>query len=131
MSLRGIRGATTSVANTAEAIVAATDRLLREMIAGNGVVACDVASVFFTTTPDLNAEFPAAAARALGWQKVPLLCATEIGVPGRLSSCIRVLMLVNTDVAQADVRHIYLEGATRLRPDLCGEENPETAGTTF
>lgn len=130
MSVRGIRGATTATANTADAIVSATDRLLREMISHNGVQAEDVASVFFTTTPDLNAEFPAAAARALGWRKVPLLCGTEIDVPGRLPSCIRVLMLVNTERAQTDVRHIYLEGATRLRPDLSGE-SPETAGTTF
>jgi chorismate mutase len=131
MSVRGIRGATTTAVNTAEAIAAATDRLLREMIGRNGVRAEDVAAVFFTTTPDLNAEFPAAAARALGWRKVPLLCATEIDVPGRLASCIRVLMLVNTDQAQAHIRHIYLEGATRLRPDLFGEERHETAGTTF
>jgi chorismate mutase len=131
MSVRGIRGATTAPENTSTAIVAATDKLLREMIAANGVQAEDVASVFFTTTPDLNGEFPAAAARALGWQKVPLLCATEIDVPGRVHSCIRVLMLVNTEVPQADIRHTYLEGADRLRPDLSGEESPETAGTTF
>ncbi|HXN08072.1 MAG TPA: chorismate mutase [Candidatus Acidoferrales bacterium] len=131
MSVRGIRGATTASENTSAVIVAATDKLLREMIAANAVHAEDVASVFFTTTPDLNSEFPAAAARALGWQKVPLLCATEIDVPGRLQSCIRVLMLVNTEVPQADIRHIYLAGAARLRPDLSGEESPETAGTTF
>jgi chorismate mutase len=131
MSVRGIRGATTAPENTSAAIVSATDRLLREIIAANAVQAEDVASVFFTTTPDLNGEFPAAAARALGWQKVPLLCATEIDVPGRLQSCIRVLMLVNTDVPQVDIRHVYLEGAARLRPDLSGEESPETAGTTF
>jgi chorismate mutase len=131
MSVRGIRGATTTDANTADGIVVATDRLLRAMIDANAVKAEDVASVFFTTTPDLNAEFPAAAARALGWKKVPLLCATEIEVPGRVQLCIRVLMLVNTELAQAEIRHIYLEGAARLRPDLSGEESPETAGTTF
>jgi len=131
MSVRGIRGAITAPTNTSTAIVTATDQLLREMIAANAVHAEDVVSVFFTTTPDLNGEFPAAAARALGWRKVPLLCATEIDVPGRLQSCIRVLMLVNSEVEQADIRHIYLEGAARLRPDLSGEESPETAGTTF
>jgi chorismate mutase len=131
MSVRGIRGAITASNNTPAAIISATDKLLRDMIAANAVRAEEVASVFFTTTPDLNGEFPAAAARALGWQKVPLLCATEIDVPGRLQSCIRVLMLVNTEVAQADVRHVYLDGAARLRPDLSGEESPETAGTTF
>lgn len=131
MSIRGIRGAITASNNTPAAIITATDKLLRDMISANAVRAEDVASVFFTTTPDLNGEFPAAAARALGWRKVPLLCATEIDVPGRLPSCIRVLMLVNTEAAQADIRHIYLEGAARLRPDLSGEESPETAGTTF
>ena len=131
MSVRGIRGAITAARNDAATIVAATDRLLRDMVEANRVDAEDIASVFFTTTPDLNAEFPAAAARARGWRKVPLLCGTEIDVPGRLSSCIRVLMLVNTPAAQGDVKHIYLEGATRLRPDLSGDENPETAGTTF
>ena len=118
MSVRGIRGATTAAANSEEAILAATDRLLREMVAANRVLPEDLASVFFTTTPDLHAEFPAAAARALGWRKVPLLCGTEIDVPGRLQSCIRVLMLVNTDLTQADVKHIYIEGAEGLRPDL-------------
>ena len=131
MSLRGIRGATTASANNAGAIIASTERLLREMVSANAVKPEDLASVFFTTTPDLDAEFPAAAARALGWQKVPLLCATEIAVPGRLPMCVRVLMLVNTELSQAGVRHIYLDGATRLRPDLSGEESPETAGTTF
>ena len=131
MNVRGIRGATTAPGNDAAAIVAATDRLLRDMVAANHLQTEDLASVFFTTTPDLHAEFPAAAARALGWRKVPLLCGTEIDVPGRLPACIRVLILVNTDAAQADIKHVYLEGATRLRPDLSGEENPETAGTTF
>jgi len=129
MSVRGIRGATTSAANTAQAIVAATDRLLREMIASNGIEPIDLAAVFFTTTPDLNTEFPAAAARALGWQQVPLLCATEIGVPERLGSCIRVLMLVNTDLPQADYaprlsrrRGPAASGSLR-RGDLAGTRN--------
>src|SRR5579864_9081370 len=111
---RGIRGAITASANDSRAIVAATDALLRAMIGANGVVAEDIAAVFFTTTPDLNAEFPAAAARALGWNKVPLLCAHEMSVPDRLPSCVRVLMLVNTDQDQAAIKHIYLEGAVRL-----------------
>ncbi len=131
MSLRGIRGATTASANTREDIIAATDRLLREMVGANSVRSEDIAAVFFTTTADLDAEFPAAAARKLGWPKVPLLCANEIDVPHRLKSCVRVLMLVNTDAAQAHVKHVYLAGAKRLRPDLSGEDNPETAGTTF
>lgn len=128
---RGIRGATTAQKNEATEILEATRRLLLEMAAANGVQSGDLAAVFFTTTPDLNAEFPAAAARSLGWQKVPLLCSTEIDVPGRLRSCVRVLMLVNTVLPQAQIRHIYLEGAARLRPDLSGEDDPQTAGTTF
>ena len=128
---RGIRGAITASANDSRAIVAATDALLRAMIDANDVAAEDIAAVFFTTTPDLNAEFPAAAARALGWHKVPLLCSHEMNVPGRLPACIRVLMLVNTDKPQDAVRHVYLEGAERLRPDLSGEQDPQTAGTTF
>jgi len=128
---RGIRGAITASANDSRAIVAATDALLRAMIDANGIAAEDIAAVFFTTTPDLNAEFPAAAARALGWHKVPLLCSHEMNVPGRLPACIRVLMLVNTDKPQDAVRHVYLEGAERLRPDLSGEQDPQTAGTTF
>ena len=129
--MRGIRGATTTASNTGDDIVAATRRLLQEMIAANGVMTDDIAAVFFTTTTDLNAEFPAAAARAMGWQKVPLLCSSEIDVPGRLQSCVRVLILINTAAAQSELVHVYLEGAKRLRPDLAGEENPETAGTTF
>jgi chorismate mutase len=128
---RGIRGATTAPKNEGPVILDATKRLLLEMTAANGVQSDDVTAVFFTTTPDLNAEFPAAAARALGWQKVPLLCSTEIDVPGRLRSCIRVLVLVNTALSQAQIRHIYLEGAARLRPDLSGQDDPQTAGTTF
>ena len=131
MHVRGIRGAITAAANAREAIIDATDRLLREMTAANGVNAEDIAAVFFTTTHDLDAEFPAAAARGLGWGKVPLLCAREIDVPQRLKSCIRVLILVNTQASQAHIQHIYLEGATRLRPDLAGEGSPETAGSTF
>ncbi|MDQ6780228.1 MAG: chorismate mutase [Candidatus Eremiobacteraeota bacterium] len=131
MSVRGIRGAITASGNERETIVNATDRLLREIVAANDVRAEDIAAVFFTTTADLNAEFPAAAARALGWHKVPSLCAHEMGVPGQLSLCVRVLMLVNSNTAQADIKHVYLEGAMRLRPDLSGEADPETAGTTF
>jgi chorismate mutase len=131
MAVRGIRGAITAAANSSAAIISASERLLVAMVEANRVQATDIAAVFFTTTDDLKAEFPAAAARALGWSKVPLLCAHEMAVPGRLQSCIRVLMLVNTNATQAAIKHIYLEGATALRPDLAGEDNPETAGTTF
>lgn len=131
MHVRGIRGAITSPSNTAAAIVAATERLLRGMTEANGVAPEAIAAVFFTTTADLNAEFPAAAARALGWNKVPLLCGHEMNVAGRLASCIRVLMLVNTAAEQGEVRHLYLDGAERLRPDLAGSDDPQTAGSTF
>ena len=120
MSVRGIRGAITAAANEKEAIVAATTRLLREILARNAVAVPDIAAVFFTTTPDLTAEFPAAAARQLGWSEVPLLCGHEMSVAGRLDKCIRVMMLVNTDAGQSGVRHVYLDGAERLRPDLIG-----------
>jgi chorismate mutase len=92
--------------------------LLREIIEANSVRPEDVAAVFFTTTPDLNAEFPATAARSLGWHLVPLLCGHEMAVGGRLAHCVRVMMLVNTERAQSDIRHIYLGGAQSLRPDL-------------
>ena len=131
MAIRGVRGAITAAANSPAAITSASERLLVAMVESNSVQAKDIAAVFFTTTDDLNAEFPAAAARALGWNKVPLLCAHEMSVPGRLRACIRVLMLVNSDATQAAIKHVYLEGATALRPDLAGEDNPQTAGSTF
>ena len=131
MAVRGIRGAITAGANSSAAIISASERLLIAMVEANRVEASDIAAVFFTTTDDLNAEFPAAAARALGWSKVPLLCGHEMAVPDRLRACIRALMLVNSSATQAAVKHIYLEGATALRPDLAGEDDPQTAGTTF
>lgn len=118
MTARGIRGAITARANDKKAIVDATSRLLQEVVARNGIATTDIAAVFFTTTNDLNAEFPAAAARQLGWDQVPLLCGHEMSVPSRVEMCIRVMMLVNTDMSQADVKHVYLDGAAALRPDL-------------
>ena len=116
--LRGIRGATTVTEDTAEAILEATEELVREIVASNDVVAEDVASALFTVTPDLRAEFPAAAARRMGWTMVPLLNFTEIGVPGRLEKCIRVLVHVNTTRPQREMVHVYLREAVSLRPDL-------------
>jgi chorismate mutase len=118
MMLRGIRGATTVEEDTPEAILEATEELVREIVAENGVIVEDVASALFTVTPDLHAEFPAAAARRMGWTMVPLLNFTEIGVPGRLERCIRVLVHVNTEREQHDMVHIYLRKAVSLRPDL-------------
>lgn len=118
MTCRGVRGATTVEENRAEAIWEATRELLTEMAATNGIRPEDVASVIFTLTTDLDAAFPARAARDLGWTEVPLLDAVEVPVPGSLARCIRVLLHWNTDKPQHDVRHIYLRRAEALRPDL-------------
>lgn len=120
MSCRGIRGATTCADNTAESILAATDELVRALVADNGVEADDVAAVFFTCSADLDAAFPARAMRSLGYVDAALLCAREIDVPGAPSRCIRVLMLVNTERRASEMRHVYLHGATVLRPDRTG-----------
>lgn len=118
MHLLGIRGATTVEANSKEAILAATDELLRAIIEANGVERDEVASVFFSTTPDLDAEFPAVAARNIGWTKVALMCAHEMNVPGSLPMCLRILMHVNTSKTADEIDFVYLRGARALRPDL-------------
>ena len=106
--------------NTREAIVAATKELLQEIVEANGVEIGDVACVFFTTTPDLDAAFPAAAARALGWTQVALLCGREMNVPGSTSGCLRVLVLFNTEKKNEEILHVYLRGAERLRSEADG-----------
>lgn len=116
--VRGIRGAITAKNNTAEDICASTTTLLLQMIAENGVNIEEIASVFFTTTPDLNADFPASAARELGWKLVPLLCAREIDVPNSMPKLIRILIHVNTEKTQAEIKHQYMGEAAGLRPDL-------------
>lgn len=118
MPVRGIRGATTVDHNSSEAILAATRELLLAIIAANGVKPDDIASALFTTTPDLTAEYPARAARELGWGAVPLLGATEMQVDGGLPRCIRVLVHVNTRKSASSIKHIYLRYARSLRPDL-------------
>jgi len=118
MMVRGIRGATTVDRDDAEAILEATEELLREIIARNDLQPEFVASALFTATPDLTAQFPAAAARRLGWTLVPLLNFTEIGVAGGLARCVRVLVHVNTQRSQEEVVHVYLREAQSLRPDL-------------
>lgn len=117
-AVRGIRGAITAEDNTAEAISKATKELLQALIKVNEINTEDIASIFLTTTPDLNADFPATAARELGWNLVPLLCAREIDVPNGMKQLIRVLMHVNTSKSQAEIRHQYLGNAATLRPDL-------------
>lgn len=115
---RGIRGAITVERNSAGEIVTATRELLEAIIRENELDPEDITSAFFTVTQDLNAEFPASAAREMGWKYVPLLCATEIDVPGRLEKCIRILVHVNTSKSQRDLKHIYMKEAVKLRLDL-------------
>jgi chorismate mutase len=119
MWVRGIRGATTVGRDEPELILEATRELLSVMLRDNGLHDFEtIASIFFTTTPDLVSTFPAEAARALGMTLVPLMCNQEIPVPGRLPRAIRVMMQVNTKKSQREMKHIYLREAVKLRPDL-------------
>jgi len=125
MPCRGIRGATTVEHNKAEEILAATCTLLQNIVEKNCLsadnIAQDMVSVIFTATTDLDAMYPAVAARKMGWTNVPLLCMQEMDVEGSLRQCIRVLIHWNTERRQSDMRHIYLGGARLLRPDLMKE----------
>ncbi|MPZ68966.1 MAG: chorismate mutase [Actinobacteria bacterium] len=116
--MRALRGATTTTADDADEIVAATVELLREMMGRNGVEHDDLVSIIFTTTPDLHAEFPALGARKAGISDIPLLCSQEIDVPGAIERCIRVLMHLYTDRDYSALRHVYLGDARQLRTDL-------------
>ncbi|HEY7092456.1 MAG TPA: chorismate mutase [Ktedonobacterales bacterium] len=118
MRSRGVRGATTATANTREAICSATQELLRRLIEANEIPMEEIASAFFTVTDDLDAEYPALAAREIGWVYVPLLCAREIAVTGGLARCIRVLLHINTEKTQEQIRHMYLREASILRPSF-------------
>jgi chorismate mutase len=118
MSCRGVRGATTADSNSRDDILTATRQLLALMIHINDISPDDVASAIFSSTEDLNAEFPALAARQLGWLDVPLICTHEINVPGSLDLCVRILLHWNTDKRQDEVTHVYTKEAMRLRPDL-------------
>lgn len=113
--VRGIRGATTSQYNTREAILEATRELLEKLVEVNDIEVEDVASAIFTTTQDLNAEFPAVAARRIGWDHVALLCGHEMAVPDAQDRCIRVLILMNTDKTAEELHNIYIRGAANLR----------------
>lgn len=115
MPLRGIRGATTAENNTKQEIGVATKELLSEIISANEVKIEDIASIIFSVTRDLDAEFPAVAARELNWNDTPLLCTYEIDVPGSLQKCIRVLMHVNAEKPQKEMKHVYLKEAVNLR----------------
>ncbi|MGH2411014.1 MAG: chorismate mutase [Chloroflexota bacterium] len=118
MAVRGIRGATTVESNDAGFIHEATRELLLALIERNQIDQAQIASAWFTLTPDLTAAFHAYAGRQLGWIDVPLICACEIPVPGALARVIRVLLHYNTDRPQAAMHHVYLRGAVALRHDL-------------
>jgi chorismate mutase len=120
---RGIRGATTAEANTAEDMLEATDEMMRMLIALNEINPEDVASAYFTTTPDLNATFPAVAAREIGWLEVPLICGHEMTVAGSLQKCIRVLLHVNTYKTASEIKHVYLKGARQLRAEWAYDDD--------
>jgi chorismate mutase len=122
MPVRGIRGATTAAANDADAIVEATGELLRELTLRNQLDVDEIAVAYFTTTPDLDAEFPALAARRLGWLDVPMLCGHDMDVPQpnprSVAMCVRVLLLYNTERTQREMQHAYLRGARAIKQDL-------------
>lgn len=119
MTVRGIRGAISVDADDPEQIREATRELTEEILARNGIVDFDdVISAIFTTTPDLNSCFPAEAARHIGMTTVPLLCAAEIPVAGAMPMCIRILLHVNSDKKPAEIVHVYLREAAKLRPDM-------------
>ena len=116
--VRGMRGASTCAVNTASEITVVTQELLLAMLEENGIDHDEVVSVLFTTTPDLNAMFPATAARGIGFGDVPLLCASEINLPGAMPLTVRVLMLAYTTRSRDELRHVYLRNAPSLRDDL-------------
>ena len=118
MSVRAIRGATQVVANSPEAIAAGVKELLTEILTANALTPSDVISVLFTASPDLNAAFPAAFAREVGFDSVPLICAVEIDVPGALERTIRLMAHIETEKSAQEVSHIYLHGAKALRRDI-------------
>ncbi|MDX2160705.1 MAG: chorismate mutase [bacterium] len=130
MMLRGVRGGTTVTDNDAGQILAATKELLEQLIRVNAIEEEAVASVLFTTTPDLNAAFPAAAARDLGWHRCALMGFQEIQVPNGIQYCIRVLIHWNTDKTLDEIKHVYMHGAMKLRPDLYPDNRVELNGGT-
>ena len=122
MSVRGIRGAITVEVNEEKPILDATIELLNDIVEVNRIVPEDIACVWVTVTQDLDATFPARAIRQMpGWELVPLMCSLEVPVKGSLEKCVRLMVLVNTDASQTDIRHVYLGGARVLRPDLSGK----------
>lgn len=121
MLVRGIRGATTVNNNDEQEILQATSDMLLRIIESNHVVPEDICSVFVTTTPDLTATFPARAIRQMpGWELVPLMCSLEIPVQPSLPKCIRLMVHINTNKSQREMKHVYLNEAVVLRPDIAG-----------
>lgn len=123
MAVRGIRGAVTVEENMKDEILNKTAELLQAIIEKNSLDVEDIISAMFSVTDDVNADFPAVAARKLGWIYTPLMCTREIPVPGSLQSCIRVLLHVNTERRQDEIVHVYLYDAKKLRPDLDAENS--------
>ena len=119
---RGIRGATTADSNTAEDILEATTEMMQILIRLNELEPEHVVSAIFTTSQDLNATFPAVAARGIGWNEVPLMCSHEMDVPASLQKAVRVLLQINTTKSASDIRHVYLKGARQLRPEWAYDE---------
>ena len=124
---RGIRGATTAEDNTRDAILAATREMFEALVTDNAIEADSVAAIFLTTTPDLNAEFPAAAVRQMGWTQAPMLCGHEMAVPDGLPMCIRALVMVNTTKGIEEVVHVYLRGAVNLREQSFSDRSQREA----
>ena len=122
MTVRGIRGANAVKANTREAIYEATSELIVAILEANDIEPEEIASIFLTATKDLDADFPAYAVRSLGYSTIPLLCASEIDVEGAMKSLIRILIHANTNKKQNEIRHVYLGGSDKLRPDLFGSD---------
>ena len=126
MSVRGIRGAVNIAVNSKEEILTKSRELLEAIVRENKIAAEDIACAIFTLTPDLNADFPAYAARQLGWRDVPLMCARELDVPEAMEKVIRVLLLVNSTTPPSKIKHQYLGDTPKLRPDLA-QKGPKGA----
>jgi chorismate mutase len=118
MTVRAVRGAVQIDTDDRDAILDGTTELVNEVMARNDLTTDDVISVLFTATPDLTAEFPALAARKLGFHDVPLICASEIAVPGAMPRVVRLMAHVETDRPRSAIQHVYLRGAAALRLDI-------------
>ncbi|WP_040286726.1 chorismate mutase [Sporosarcina koreensis] len=122
MTVRGIRGATTVACDEEQAVLEVTAQLVKQMAQENNLLPDDIASVLISTTVDVTSAFPAKAVRTIeGWTYVPVMCMHEMDVAGGMPLCIRVLMHANTSIGQKDIRHVYMNDAVKLRPDLAGQ----------